>query len=141
MNANAKAWVAALRSGRYKQGRSVLCAKTPNGEERWCCLGVACVLYNDAMERKGRPTLSFTELTDGICIENHWGTLPNKVRDWLALTTRVGSFTGPEARSVKDSIGDATLAGLNDYLNYSFDQIADFIETEPEGLFLAEEEG
>lgn len=35
-------WVAALRSGEYKQGTDRL--KTPNGE--FCCLGVLCDLYH-----------------------------------------------------------------------------------------------
>ena len=39
MNANAKKWVRALRSGKYKQGREWLRAG-----DTFCCLGVACEL-------------------------------------------------------------------------------------------------
>jgi hypothetical protein len=42
MNTEVKArWVAALRSGRYQQGRSALCTITPEGK-KYCCLGVLC---------------------------------------------------------------------------------------------------
>src|SRR3954466_4218538 len=37
-------WVAALRSGEYKQGRSYLHSQNPDGEDRFCCLGVLCEL-------------------------------------------------------------------------------------------------
>src|SRR5438094_6314255 len=37
MNALAKAWVAALRSGEYEQTREVLCKR-----DAYCCLGVLC---------------------------------------------------------------------------------------------------
>lgn len=33
-------WIAALRSGKYKQGDGALRAEQADGEERWCCLGV-----------------------------------------------------------------------------------------------------
>jgi hypothetical protein len=41
-----KKWVAALRSGKYTQGKGFLCTNAignPN-EKRHCCLGVACEL-------------------------------------------------------------------------------------------------
>ena len=40
MNENAKKWVAALRSGEYKQGKDCLEKDGKN-----CCLGVACRVY------------------------------------------------------------------------------------------------
>ena len=45
MNDNAKALVAALRSGDYKQGKKRLTQRLANGDELDCCLGVACKLY------------------------------------------------------------------------------------------------
>ena len=35
-------WVRALRSGKFKQGRSSLRHTTSNDEVEYCCLGVAC---------------------------------------------------------------------------------------------------
>lgn len=40
MNKNAKRWVAALRSGEYKQTKNKL-----RSEDAFCCLGVACDLF------------------------------------------------------------------------------------------------
>lgn len=39
-----RAWVKALRSGKYKQGRKQL----RNGNDEMCCLGVLCNLYAEA---------------------------------------------------------------------------------------------
>ena len=37
-------WVEALESGKFKQGTGFLCQrKVVDGEEEFCCLGVACV--------------------------------------------------------------------------------------------------
>jgi hypothetical protein len=39
--AMAKRWVAALRSGKYKQGKNALCSTEPDGmDPTFCCLGV-----------------------------------------------------------------------------------------------------
>ena len=42
MNENAKKWVAALRSGEYKQGQYNL----RSDQDHFYCLGVACDLYD-----------------------------------------------------------------------------------------------
>ena len=52
MNPEIKAkWLAALRSGEYKQTTQVLRYTGPNNQQRFCCLGVLCDLY--AQERMG----------------------------------------------------------------------------------------
>jgi hypothetical protein len=43
--ANGKAWITALRSGEYRQGRYALRRHTPQGIE-YCCLGVAQAVLN-----------------------------------------------------------------------------------------------
>lgn len=52
-------WVAALRSGKYKQGSGLL-----YNEGRMCCLGVAgriCGISKEALRRRGMPA----DLSDG----------------------------------------------------------------------------
>lgn len=47
-------WIAALRSGDYKQGSSYLCL-IENGPPEYCCLGVACHVAgipNDKMNER-----------------------------------------------------------------------------------------
>jgi hypothetical protein len=118
MNENAKAWVAALRSGDYKQGREVL----RDGDE-FCCLGVAC----DLAVKAGLPIDVHNEYAVASYNENT-GTLPNIVRRWLGLTTDTGGYWDK-------AIGSGSLAALNDDRGYDFEQIADVIEQEPDGLF------
>lgn len=40
-------WVAALRSGEYKQGRGALCNTDCNGNKSYCCLGVLADVSGD----------------------------------------------------------------------------------------------
>ena len=42
MNENAKKWVKALRSGEFEQGTGYL-----RKGDKFCCLGVACAVYQD----------------------------------------------------------------------------------------------
>lgn len=113
MNDNAKRFVAALRSGTYQQARGSLRRSHPNGYA-YCCLGVACMEYRQAT---GLPV----SLSSGI-------TLTPEVRDWLGFTTEGGHY-------YRDNDVDASLADDNDARNKTFAEIADIIESEPEGLF------
>jgi hypothetical protein len=110
LNENAKKWVAALRSGEYKQAQSQL--KTEIGH---CCLGVACELAKQA----------------GVISDyksSEW-FLPVTVRNWLGLATHGGTYQESE-----DTDLDMSLARKNDR-GATFSEIADIIESEPEGLF------
>lgn len=51
-------WVAALRSGEYKQGQSLLL----NGDNEYCCLGVACKVagYTDKTIRNSEGYIKKT---------------------------------------------------------------------------------
>jgi len=102
-----KKWIAALRSGKYEQGRDQL----RSGKE-YCCLGVLCDLAV-----KNRVISRFIGKDE---------LLPRKVQKWAALSTDDGAyfttyFTG-------------SLTGLNDD-GESFKEIADVIERKPKGLF------
>lgn len=43
-------WVAALRSGKYKQGGGELRYERDEGDIRHCCLGVLCEVMGEAIE-------------------------------------------------------------------------------------------
>lgn len=102
-----KEWIAALRSGKYEQGRGKL-KDHASGKVCHCCLGVLCEL---AAEHGtiGPATL----LNDIYFFENHSGNLPNKVRDWAGLSLKLGFLQ--ELMDMNDS-------------GKSFAVIADFIE-------------
>ena len=117
LNENAQAWVKALRSGEYAQGFGKLRLTKTN---EFCCLGVACELAIKA----GLP-IERVIVGEAVFYDAFDGSLPPKVRDWLGLRT----FNGAVNRMDKHS-----LAHMND-AGESFTAIADFIESEPEGLF------
>lgn len=104
-------WVAALRSGEYKQTTGYL--KTDYG---YCCLGVLCDIHDKEQAGSGvnweagqdEDRLFWSYLT---CE----GTLPERVMDWAQLDNH-----NPEIE------GDS-LAELNDG-GKSFAHIADLIE-------------
>ena len=122
MNKNAEAWVAALLSDEYEQGRLVLHRKaTPTAPDEWCCLGVACDLY-----LKAGGELDVIEHDDGHVSYNSASCrLPDVVRTWLGLRRAVGSMSRR-----------AALGELNDS-GFTFAEIAAIIAAEPEGLFEA----
>jgi hypothetical protein len=121
LNDFAREWVAALRSGEFKQGIGQLAHKRDN-EPRYCCLGVACELA----ARKGIVSKQ-EERAQDIVYDNMLGGLPEPVREMLNLSTNNGQM-------YRDAISES-LAFLNDEKRLSFQEIAAIIESEPKGLF------
>lgn len=120
VNENAKAWVAALRSGEYQQTRRAL-----GDVHGYCCLGVACELYIKAgnkLSRKESPLYSDRDGPYVVRYNGHSDVLPRVVQDWLGLSSPYGVYN------------NNNLAALNDR-RISFDEIARIIESRPKGLF------
>ncbi len=103
---NAKKWIRALRSGKYKQGKFSLHTK----KDRFCCLGVACKIFE--------KELKVSENSENYLYDKHGSSLPKKMINKLGL---VGSFG--KSKSCK-----STLADLNDMEGYSLKKIADHLE-------------
>ena len=106
--ANRDKWVAALRSGEFKQGREVL----RNVEaDKYCCLGVACALaIREGVESEWPDDGGYS-----------WDEeLPYAVRDWLGLKTGAGDLAEGDRYN--------HLIALNDDARYTFTQIADVID-------------
>jgi hypothetical protein len=79
-----QAWVKALRSGEYKQGRTRLRAG-----DKFCCLGVLCDLHQKA----GLGRWDGTEYFDGAEDEDHTALLlPDAVMEWAGLSYCSGCF-------------------------------------------------
>jgi len=117
-------WVRALRSGKYKQGRRYL-RKEISGEDRFCCLGVLCEL---AVKAKVIPEPNKVGSGYRYKYEGEAHTLPLRIQKWAGLTDEVGSFKNKKN-------GFTSLVFKNDSYKFDFQQIADIIESEPEGLF------
>lgn len=119
LNENAKKWVAALRSEQYKQAKLAL--EKPNGN---CCLGVACrEAIKDGLSMTVIPTgpINFCVTFGGKTTE-----LPESVRKHFVLKSSHGHY---------GTDGKQSLMADNDVFNKTFAEIADIIESEPEGLF------
>jgi len=126
LNENAKKWVAALRSGKYTQARSYL--TTASGD---CCLGVACKLFMAEHPDELWPVLSGGGIIQYAYANEdedyRWTvSLPPMVQIWLGLRTENGNY-GP--------MRVEALATDNDD-GFTFEEIADIIEAEPEQLFV-----
>lgn len=108
-----------LRSGKYTQGRGVL----RDASDRFCCLGVACDIVVDA------GSADWTK-KDGCyaCGGVHTCGLPPEVQDAF------GFFSGT-GRISWEAFPNRALFFLND-TGTPFPEIADIIESEPEGLFI-----
>lgn len=118
MNDNAKKWVEALRSDKFQQTKE----KLYDGLA-YCCLGVACEVY--AKENGGSFEKDFSY--DEWFFDGDSCTLPDSVLHWLGIRTNAGSY---------DTFEDASLLADNDDGCKTFEEIADIIESEPEGLFV-----
>lgn len=109
MKERRQAWVDALRSGDYQQGKHQL-----QSRDGYCCLGVACVVYENAT---------------GQALNKGGGLLygemcPPEVQEWLGLSTDYGAIAGQPALTTGNDHGA------------TFQQIADIIDDEPAGLFV-----
>jgi len=117
-----KAWVKALRSENYTQGQSMLL--TLGGEH--CCLGVLC----DVIGMK--PRLKRIRVTNGDMMYyfgNHCDFTPYKAMQSVGLRSSDGSWEPDDEEDQTPS-----LSHINDN-GFSFNDIADIIESEPDGMF------
>lgn len=118
-------WVAALRSGEYEQGTGQLGVIIDNDTDdvvRYCCLGVLCELAvaDGVIERRDAVTV-----VPGVRRLRFGGLTkfpPDAVVSWAGL---------PGANPLvqrHESAPTTTLAGANDALEWTFDEIASAIE-------------
>ena len=124
MNDFVLAWMAALRSGKYKQAKLYL-----RKVDGYCCLGVACELFRQTYgvgEWKESEFAGRYDFAVNGQIAN--SALPDAVRIALGLADTSGHYAG--SRLIFDNDNGMT-----------FDQIADIIESEPWGLFVVRGEG
>lgn len=103
---NVKTWIAALRSGKYRQGQGALKQITESRNTRYCCLGVLAVTCG----------IGLVKNPDGT----NWGTPANPESSEMNENFReVTGFPKKFHRKLID---------LNDNEEYSLRKIADEIE-------------
>ena len=108
---NQDRWIAALRSGKYKQGKKFL----HQADGSMCCLGVAAVLFKpDEVE----PVL----LGEAYAYDNMFCTAPSYVCEALGIEW---------AGSPRNHTINKSLAAMND-AGKTFEEIADIFEANRE---------
>lgn len=120
MNTEVKAaWLDALRSGNYKQGKRRL-----RRDSQFCCLGVLCDLavQTGVISYTTHPSDENTIYYYGK--EQACNYLPEEVIKWADLDSR-----NPRVDESFDRIShNVSLGGINDVMDYTFEGIADVIE-------------
>ena len=125
MNYYAKEWIKALRSGKYQQGKGKL-----HSGNKFCCLGLACYLNKEYIDSENTGTYHTYDTFSEV--------LPDRMKNLLGLSHEKGYFIVTD-RIKKHfpslGLGMCSLILLNDGFGFSFNEIADIIELEPEELF------
>lgn len=116
-------WVAALRSGEYKQAAGALKVNTKEGPA-YCCLGVLCDLYAKEFDEEWTTDTSSVTGKEYILFLDYETTLPSNVMLWAGLLHSNPSIDLAEAFG-----GRSNLAQYND-AGYSFEEIAEVIEAQ-----------
>lgn len=130
-----RAWVRALRSGEFQQTKNYLNVITSYEEDTpvgLCCLGVASMVANVPYRDQNSDGCILREFgpADGKSDKDRsFSVAPQMTIDWLGLRDSNGTFATIHYEGTKDC-----LSGMNDR-GMTFDQIADFIEANPEEVF------
>jgi len=109
-------WIAALRSGYYQWNREFL-----DDAGYISCLGVACHVY---LQNRGQLALS--RVNGILYFDGQSRALPKSVQQWLGLRNKIGKYGKGQSLLQDNDSG------------ISFRDIANIIESEPEGLFVSE---
>lgn len=117
-----KQWIAALRSGKYEQGFRRLRTR----DNKYCCLGVAC----EILGLEAKLDFDVYRFIDEETSSN--SVIPGMTFSRLGLRSKEGHLKEP----LDDGRGYCScLYDLNDTAKLSFEQIADYIEANPENVF------
>ena len=114
-------WVAALRSGEYEQTQSLL-----RDENGFCCMGVACDIYDST---KWNKVMAHTVEKGKFYCYNYMDnttSLPSELVRYFGISDWSANYFEKDGNC--SSLIDENDAGM------PFHEIADIIESEPEGL-------
>jgi hypothetical protein len=117
------AWIAALRSGEYKQGYGKL---YDSDTKAMCCLGVGCVVAGVPLEDLDDLPMPTPDMIKSWF--NNPDTLPFHLNLDDAVDAINFSATIPVFIGYEKLPHPTNLPELNDDEGYSFEQIADIIE-------------
>ena len=138
----AKKWVRALRSKKYKQFKGCLKVTSRTGDDRHCCLGVLCELYQNAQQRNKKQGMAVSvilpynvpdaDVDPGVVPQTSFATgfgrkkesqsLPVCVQRWAGIRSHNGRFNFSDAFGGRNNLADLNDNGM------PFTKIADRIE-------------
>ncbi len=121
-----KAWIAALKSGKYRKACGQL-----SKSGRYCCLGVACEIARITPELQVSVVRERTDDGD-FTYDNREQYLPTRITTALKLRGDSGSF---KDYIETDSATAHGLTDLNDDARWSHRKIAEYIEANPWNVF------
>jgi hypothetical protein len=101
-------WIAALRSGKYKQGRLFL----RDSEDNYCCLGVLCEIAGEVAIANAADNDTVYRRAGAYCYRGTFGTLSSTMLREFGMSANLMN----------------KLMEMNDTERCSFDTIADYIE-------------
>lgn len=135
MNNTQKAWLKALRSGRYRQGKNALSTfDTETGGLTHCCLGVACQVSSLATAVHYGTTIKY-RIKRGNNVARHATSSLTSDTD-LYQRLNLGKLVETTVDNVKTTIPlQDRLIIMNDDEGASFLEIADFIEAAWQGAY------
>lgn len=149
LNSFQEAWLKALESGKYKQATGSLAIKKEGKLTfSYCCLGVACEVFNEKMPKTQQLDVnkereyqdeSFKDSEIEVSYDGATADLPEKVLNKLKLNGEMGELHTPIANKGRKRVNTdeqevGSLADMNDS-GYSHKQIARFIRAHPEQVF------
>ena len=124
-------WVKALRSGNYQQGRHALRSGKDGDQDKFCCLGVACDIFESHLQLDVVKRYINDELFD-VAYSGQSTVLPQSVANTVGLKTREGRLTLPT--DGMEGHEYETLTSINDS-GATFQEIADILEKYESLLF------
>lgn len=124
-------WLAALRSGEYRQARSRLCVIEEDGRPSHCCLGV----LSELAVADGVVSFRDSGPTDWVRVRAYGSSeeqslLPDEVVRWAGLRSSNPTVTVTDVDVLEGTHGPddrRSLAALNDH-GLPFDALADLVE-------------
>lgn len=126
-------WLAALRSGHFKQTTGALkTVDTTTGETRYCCLGVLCEIAGlqqiEPSSKRDTYFITFRDQFDSEDMDEMYASsecLPMSFAERLKMPAE-----DPENVMVMYDGAPITLAELNDTYGLNFNQLANIIEAQ-----------
>jgi hypothetical protein len=115
-------WIEALRSGDYKQGKSIL---HNIYTDEFCCLGVLCDIVRDEV-----PGLEVEQHRASESFDGSEGYPPESVCNYVGIETGGGFRVHLKEEDNVQGLTSETVDVyyLNDALSWDFERIADSIE-------------